>query len=194
MKKYLNGIVDTAKRGKIFLFVFAATYLIGILVGALFTTDLAAAVLSKSAVDFYIKALGNGGNVFSLAASALFADAVLLIVFYLCSFSVFLIVIDLLFVFYRAYIVASVFSAFFTLFGVGGVFLYVFCVFLRNFLSFAALAYFASSVYVDLKGKCKCVAAVRKTSLIVCGAVMLAATLIEIVILCLILRPINLSF
>ena len=194
MTKIIKRIVKTANNAKAFLLLFGLVYIAGIVTGILFSTVLSKEVLAVNAVGFYGDALGKGGNVISLALSAFFADAVLLLIFYICSFVSFLIVIDLILIFYRAYVIASVAAVFIKLFGVSGLFLWLFCVFLRNFISFVALAYFASAVVTDIRNKCKNVSAVRNGAFILCAAVVFAAVLLEIVLLYLVLRPINLIF
>ena len=96
--------------------------------------------------------------------------------------------------FYRGYVVSAVCVLFVRLFGVGGAFLYVFCVLIHNVLVSAAVSSFCSIMLFVTKNCEKSSGKLRKELAVASILVIVTAVIVEVVILSLLLRPINTTF
>ena len=194
MKKPFSTYLGFIKQSKIFLIAFGALYLVGIILGVFFSPIAQKFVLGESVVNFYFNALSKNGRIFSLIFSVVLSDVFFLLLFYLCSFTVYTVAIDLALVLYRGYIVAGVSFLFIKIFGISGAFLYVLCVLIHNVIVTLSLSAFASIMAKLLKSRAKKAKDMRNDLIIVSTAAALSAIIIEIFLLVFVLRPLNSTF
>lgn len=194
MQRIIKQYLKMLKEAKIRLLIFAASFVIGIIVGVFLNTSLSEMVLSENVVDFYFNAFSKTGNIASLIIALVISDALFLLIFYAFSYWLYLVALGFLFVFYRGYILGAVAFLFIKNFGVSGAFLYVFCVFIHNVLVTASLSCMGAISADLLKRGKACIKHTRNDLLIISSVIVLAAIIIEMILLFCILRPINYSF
>ena len=194
MNRILKHYFIMLKEAKIYHIVFACVYVLGIVLGVLFNTELNKLVLPERVVGFYQNAFSDSGSVVSLIIALVISDALFLLIFYAFSYSFYLAVLQLAFVLYRGYILGSVAFLFFGLFGISGAFLFIFCVFIHNVLVSAALSCYSGITANLMKRGRACIKTARRDLFIIASVIVSAALIIEIIMLLCILRPINYSF
>ena len=194
MKETVISLKKLLIRSKKYLLLFGISFVLGCVAGVLFTTALSKAAMAESVIKFYFNAFSGGFSPFKFAFSLIIADLCFFALAYICSFIPILSVISFAFVFYRGYVVSAVCVLFVRLFGVGGAFLYVFCVLIHNVLVSAAVSSFCSIMLYVTKNCKKSAGKLRKELAVASILVIVAAVIVEVVILSLLLRPINTTF
>ncbi|MBO4573293.1 MAG: hypothetical protein J5762_06000 [Clostridia bacterium] len=177
----------------IYLISLLATIIIGIVVGAFFNTRAERFFAAGSVVDFYVNALTGRGSLIGLSFARLFTDVCLALIFFACSFVAVLIPIYYIILFYRGYVIGLAAVIFFSNFGVNGVMLFIFGVFIADVVSCLSLVGFAVLVAGN-KNQCRKDKNERFYLLMFCIAAAFVAILVELLMLSLFLRPLNHNF
>ena len=194
MRNVLRRYAELFRSSKVYFSVFVSAFALGAIAGLFFTTALARAALADNVIEFYMLIFSGKYNLYAFAFTVILSDAVFILIFYGCSFNFYLGIVDILLLFYRGYVLFSVTLLFFKLFGVGGAYAFVFCVFLHNAITSVALAAFASILSYAQKKNKKTVKCLRKELLVALAATVFAAVIIELTIILLLFRPLNAIF
>ena len=194
MKDIIRSFGKLIGSSKKYIIVFGGCFVLGSVFGLTFTTALSKAAMSESVIRFYFKAFAGDFSPWSFAFKFLLSDLSFLALAFLCSFTIYTYLISAAFIFYRGYVITSACLLFIRLFGVGGTFLYVFCVFLHSVAVSVTLVIFCSFTFFAMKNCRSSVKRLRKDILILCIGAIFVAILAALAILLLLLRPVNATF
>ncbi len=179
---------------KYFYISFLCVYVLAIIVGIIFSSEIEKFFLTNNIIEFYRNVLTKEGNLAGLVFSRLFSDIMLFALFFALSFISFLLPINYIIIFYRGYILGVTAGLFLSVLSVSGVMLYIFAVLIPNIISTVCLTFFTVECYYLRKKNCKNHINKCLNYLLLSFLVSLIGLIIEIVFIIFFLRPINFNF
>lgn len=193
VQKYKNIL----QKRQNYALVLLALFVVGFCIGALFCSNFEGSLLSKNAVEFYILALKKDSSVISLLFSRILFSLASFALFFGAGLLIFLYPIHFVVITYRGYILGACFVVFVSQFGLTGIVLFLFGVFLQNVITTLALTLFSVVALDYLKTKKRGCGNNFYNYLVLLVATFLlsvAGCVAECVILGLIIRPLNFYF
>ncbi len=179
---------------KYFYLSFLCVYLLAIIVGIVFSSEIERFFLTNNIIEFYKNVLTQEGNLTGLIFSRFFSDIMLFALFFALSFCTFLLPINYIIIFYRGYILGLTAGLFLSILSVSGVMLYIFAVFIPNIISSVCLTFFSIECFYVRKKNCKSNTNKCLNYLILSFLISLIGLIIEMVFIIFFLRPINFYF
>lgn len=194
--KFLNHYLKVIERSKIQIILLSATFLCGLILGIALPSFQEKLFFSENTVNIFVNSLISGGKVSAVFFNRLFVDIFCLGIFYIASFNIFLISINVVIILYRGYVVGAILVALLTNFGFTGFMLFITVVFLQSLISTAPLIFF-TIIIIDRFKMIKCKSKSKYdllTPLIISFILIIVGILVQIVMLLFFLRPMNYCF
>ncbi len=194
--KFLSKYLKVIERSKIQLILLSVAFFGGIILGAILPSFEEKIFFSDNTVNLFVNSLISGGKVSAVFLNRLFVDIFCLGIFYIASFNIFLISINVIIIMYRGYVIGALFVALISNFGITGFMLYIAVVLLQSLISTASLIFFTLVIIDRFKVK-KCKPNFQYdllTPLVIAFIVIILSILLQVVMLLMFLRPMNYCF
>ena len=190
-KRFLKGV----KNKKLLALLLIVGYLCGIVLGVVFKGKTQTNIFIGFVENYHEFVFGLYSNPIKLSLIRLINNLFSFILIYLFCFSAYLFLFNLLIFLYRGIILGSVLTTFFNLFGIRGIIIYIFLVLVQNLLVSFAL-FFTSIIVYDLRSYCKkkYTDNVYLKYFLIGYVLTVAVVVLELLLLVLFFRPLNLYF
>ena len=179
---------------KNFYISFLCVYVLAVIVGIIFSSSTERLFLTENIIEFYKNILTKSGNLSGLIFSRLFSDIMVFTLFFGLSFSVYLLPINYIIIFYRGYILGVTAGLFLTILSVSGIMLYIFAVLIPNIITSVCLIFFTIECMFIRKKKCKQASNKCVNYLFLSFFASLIGLVIELVFILFFIRPLNFNF
>lgn len=195
--KTIQRYVDKLKQNKILVILLLGCYLASIIFGVMLPNFNEKDFFRQNAFQIFYQSLTVGGKISSLILNRLFSDIFCLLVIYVLSVSVLFLPINFFLIIYRGYVQGAVMAGLVCCFGITGIMLYIFVVFLQSAVSTFALILMTVCTYDLHKEKCK-----RNVKffdyltgdVIICFLIIILSLVSQVLLLLLFLKPMNYVF
>ncbi len=195
--KPIQRYIDKLKQNKILVILLSGCFLAGMIFGVILPNFNEKDFFRQNAFNIVCQSLTSGGKVSALVFNRLFSDIFCLLVIYVLGTTLVFLPVNFFLVIYRGYIQGAVMSGLLSCFGITGIILYLFIVFLQSVISTFALILMTICAYDLHKKKCK-----RKIKVfdyltcevIICFLIVVLSLVLQVLLLLLFLKPMNYTF
>ncbi len=193
----LGKIFNVIFKRKLLFVIPLAVFIVFVFLGAILPKEQEKFFYSDSTVNIFIVSLSYGGKISKLLLNRIFADIFCLVLFYITSYSIFLMPLNLLIIAYKGYVLGAIMIAIISNFGFTGVMLFFFGVLIQNIISLFALIVMTSASFYNKILSPKCNSSLKSDMLkvfLLSGVLIILSVIVQLISIMLFLRPFNYSF
>lgn len=195
MFSIVSSYIKIIKKRLYLPIIFAVALVSGFVFGIIFKDNTGYFYFSENVIAFYVNALTGYGSLGGLSFGCLFTDICLYGIFFLLSFSLFLLPLQFVVVFYRGYVLGGVAVCMITCFSVSGFMLFFFACLIRSLCSLIGLAAYATLAFdLSLCKKRKDLIYKKLVALGFCFLCALVGIIAQLVAISFFLRPVSKNF